>query len=64
MAEKRVERRLAAILAADVAGYSRGLANFCWLGRPTVRNDETCDPKDEIGLQFRELESLHSVFYQ
>jgi class 3 adenylate cyclase len=34
MAEARVERRLAAILAADVAGYSRlmGLTKkVCWL---------------------------------
>jgi class 3 adenylate cyclase len=32
MAEERVQRRLAAILAADVVGYSR-LATFAWPSR-------------------------------
>ena len=47
MAEKRVERRLAAILAADVAGYSRlmGRDEEGTLARMTAHRRELMDPK-------------------
>jgi hypothetical protein len=40
MAEKRVQRRLAAILAADVAGYSR-LVGADETGTPTIPQEDT-----------------------
>src|SRR5271169_955318 len=47
MAEQRVERRLAAILAADVAGYSRlmGADEEGTLGRLKAHRRELVDPK-------------------
>lgn len=47
MAEKHVERRLAAILVADVAGYSRlmGRDEEGTLARLTVCRRELVDPK-------------------
>jgi adenylate cyclase len=47
MAETRVERRLAAILAADVAGYSRlmGVDEEDTLARLKAHRRELIDPK-------------------
>ena len=47
MAEERVQRRLAAILAADVVGYSRlmGADEAATLGRLKKLDAELIDPK-------------------
>ncbi len=47
MAEKRVQRRLAAILAADVVGYSRMMREdeTGTLARLKALRDELLDPK-------------------
>ena len=49
MATERVERRLAAILAADVAGYSRlmGADEEGTLGRLKALRRELLDPKSQ-----------------
>jgi len=56
MAEARVERRLAAILAADVAGYSRlmGADEEDTLARLKAHRSALVDPKIDVEGVFRE----------